>query len=419
MTDAPTHATPDAPGDGHRQALAGLKVLDFCWVVIGPMLTRTLADHGATVIRVESKSRMETLRISQPFAGGVPGVNRSGYFANYNANKLGLALNMANPGAIDIVKRLAQWANVVTENFTPGTMERWGIGHETLLAANPALITFSASMFGDGGPQARQPGYGPVLTSLAGFSHLTGYPWRPPSTPYGAYTDFLLPHFGVAAIIGALDQRRRTGRGTHIELSQLEASLHYLAPALLDYQVNGRILAREANADPGMAPHGVYPCAGDDRWCAIACEDDAQWRALCDLMGKPSLADDPRFVRLTDRKRDEAALDAIVAAWTRDLDAGDVAARCLAAGIAAGVAHTTAGLFDDPQLKHRRHFAWVDHPEIGRHAVDTDAFALALTPARHERPAPLLGQYTRRVCQDVLGLSEEEIDALLAQGVLE
>ena len=401
------------------QAFAGLKVLDFCWVVIGPMVTRYLADFGAEVVRVESKRRMETLRLSQPFKDGKPGPNRSGYFSNYNVNKLGITVDMARPGAAEFVKRLVRWADVVTDNFTPGTMERWGLGPDALHEVNPRVITFTASMLGGGGPRSAQPGYGPVLTSLAGLSHLTGWPDRAPSTPYGAYTDFLLPHLAVAAIVAALDKRARTDEGSHIELSQLEGSLQYLAPALLDAQLNGRAPSRQGNADPAMAPHAVYRCAGEDRWCAIACETDAQWAALAALIGRPEMAADARFATLDARKANEAALDAAVEAWTAGLAAHEAMERCQRAGVPAGAVQTCEDLFADAQLQHRGHFVRLDHPEMGPHATDGNAFVLSETPARYVRPAPLLGQHTRHVCREALGMEDGEIEELYAAGVLE
>ena len=400
-------------------AFDGVKVLDFCWVVIGPMLTRYLADFGASVIRVESKTRLETLRLSQPFKDGVPGVNRSGYFSNYNVNKLGITVNMALPAAREVILPLVSWADVVADNFTPGTMERWGLGAEDLRRINPRIISFSASMLGAGGPHSSQPGYGPVLTSLAGLSHLTGWPDRPPSSPYGAYTDFLLPHLAIAAITAALEQAERTGKGMHIELSQLEGSLQYLAPVLLDAQANGRAAQRQGNTDPAMAPHAVYRCEGDDAWCAIACESDARWRALCGAMDRGPLAEDTRFETITARKANEGALDAEVEAWTRTLTPSQVMERCQHAGVAAGVVQTCEDLFADPQLRHRGHFVWLDHPEIGVHATDGNAFTLSATPAVYERPAPLLGEHTRQVCREVLRLSDERIDELYEAGVLE
>ena len=263
-----------------QRPLDGLKVLDFCWVVAGPMVTKTLAEYGATVVRVESSKRPEVLRWAAPFKDGVEGINRSGYFANYNTDKYGVTIDMRHPRAKDLILRAVAWAGLVTENFTPGTMERWGLGYDELRQANPEIIMFSTSMLGRGGPMESQPGFGPVLSSLAGLTHITGWPDRDPVNPYGTYTDFIVPKFAVAAIVSALDYRRRTGKGLHLDMSQLEASIHFSAPFVLDYAVNGREQGRRGNRDPGAAPHGVYPCQGDDRWIAIACVSDQQWQAI-------------------------------------------------------------------------------------------------------------------------------------------
>ena len=263
-----------------RKPLEGLKVLDFCWVVVGPMTTKYLGEYGATVLRVESAKRPENLRTAAPFKNRVAGVNRSGYFANNNPNKYGVAIDMRHPRARDLALRMASWADLVAENFTPGTMESWGLGYGALREANPGIIMFSASMMGRGGPLESQPGFGPVLSSLAGLTHVTGWPDRDPVNPYGAYTDFVVPRFAVAAILAGLDYRRRTGEGMHLDMSQLEASIHFSAPFILDYTVNGREQGRRGNRDPGAAPHGTYPCRGDDRWIAIACSTDGEWQAL-------------------------------------------------------------------------------------------------------------------------------------------
>ena len=289
----------------------GLRVLDFCWVVIGPMTTRYFSDFGAEVLRVESSLRPDVIRHGLPFAEGKPGTNRSGYWANYNSGKLGLGLNMGDERARHLAFRLAtEWADVVTENFTPGTMERWGLGYDALRQHNPGLVMFSASMLGRGGPYDSQPGFGPVLTALSGHTNFTGWPDRVPVSPYGAYTDFLIPHVAFAAVCAALDHKRRTGHGQYLDLSQLEAALYFAGPPVLDYLANGRIQARNGNHDPDMAPHAVYRCDGNDRWCAVACPTDAEWRALAQAIGRPDLADDPGLATLDGRKQREAELDA-------------------------------------------------------------------------------------------------------------
>ena len=400
--------------------LDGVNVLDFCWVAVGPMTTKYLGEYGATVVRVESAKRPGTLRSAAPFPDGVAGINRSAYFASYNANKMGITVDMRHPRARELMLRLAGWANIVTENFTPGTMEGWGLGFEELRAVNPALVMFSASMMGRGGPMERQPGFGPVLSSLVGLTNVTGWPDRTPVNPYGAYTDFIVPRFAVAAILAALDHSRRTGEGRHLDLSQLETSMHFLAPFLLDYTANGREQQRQGNRDPGAAPHGVYPCAGDDRWLALACATEEQWRSLLDLAepeGGPLHGD--AFATLLLRKSNEDELDRIVAGWTARHEQRPLMEMLQGAAIPAGMVNDPRDLFEDPQLRHREHFRWLDHPEIGPYATDRSEFELSLTPGSLDIPAPLLGQHTEHFLRNVVGLSEEEYRSLEEDGALE
>ncbi len=416
--------TADLPLDG--LPLSGLKVLDFCWVAVGPMTTKYLAEYGATVLRVESHNRPETLRRAGPFAGGQAGINRSGYFANYNANKYGLSIDMSHPRAPELVLRIAKWADVVTENFTPGTMERWGLGYDELSAVNPGIILFSASMLGRGGPMQAQPGFGAVLSSLAGYTNIIGWPDRGPVNPYGAYTDFVCPKFAVAAILAAVDRQRRTGAGTHLDMSQLEASLHFGGPMLLDCAVNGREPELVGNRHPAAAPHGAYPCAPDangesDRWIAIAVFTDGQWAALRDLMAADGIADaaSGEFRTFRVRKAHEDKLDGIIAGWTSRHDRHALMQRLQSAGIPAGVVNDTRDLFDDAQLQHRNHFTWLNHPEMGDYATDYSETRLSDTPGRLNRPAPLLGQDTRQALTEIVGLTESEYESLAAGGVLE
>ena len=400
--------------------LDGVNVLDFCWVAVGPMTTKYLGEYGATVVRVESAKRPGALRSAAPFPDGVAGINRSAYFASYNANKMGIAVDLRHPRARPLILRLAQWAHLVTENFTPGTMESRGLGFEELRQVNPGLVMFSASMMGRGGPMARQPGFGPVLSSLVGLTHVTGWPDRTPVNPYGAYTDFIVPRFAVAAILAALDYRRRTGQGIHLDLSQLETSLHFLAPLLLDYAANGREQQRQGNRDAGAAPHGVYPCQGPDRWLALACPTEAQWQALRNLAephGGPLHA--PAFDTLPDRKTNEDALDALIAQWTAQHRRRPLMQLLMDAGIPAGMVNDPRDLFDDPQLQHRQHFRRLDHPEIGPYATDRSEFDLSLTPGSLDAPAPLLGQHTEHFLREIIGMSQDEYESLAKDGVLE
>ena len=403
------------------KALDGIKVLDFCWVVVGPMTTKYLAEYGATVVRVESSKRPETLRRAAPFKDGKSGLNRSGYFANYNANKLGITIDMRHPRAEELVLRMATWADLVTENFTPGTMESWGLGYEELAEANPRIVMFSTSMLGRGGPLERQPGFGPVLSSLAGLTQITGWSDRDPVNPYGAYTDFIVPRFGVAAILAGLDHSRRTGRGLHLDMSQLEAALHFSAPFLLDYAVNGREQGRNGNRDQSAAPHGAYPCRGEDRWIAIACTSDDQWSSLCQVMrtNGQEWAGEERFSSLLGRKKAEDELDRLMGSWTVNWDGPELMSLLQKANVPAGLVNDSHDLFEDPQLRHRGHFQYLDHPELGRYATERSELDLSRTPGRLDQPAPLLGQHTEQVMKDIFHLSDEEYRSLKEAGVLD
>jgi benzylsuccinate CoA-transferase BbsF subunit len=404
------------------QALDGLNVLDFCWVAAGPMTTKYLAEHGATVVRVESAKRPESLRRAAPYGGGVSGINRSGYFGNYNANKYGLTLDMRHPRAKELVLRIVStWADMVTENFTPGTMEGWGLGYDELKKVNPKLIMFSASMLGRGGPLEKQPGFGAVLSSLAGLTNITGWPDRGPVNPYGAYTDFIVPRFAVASILAALDYLRRTGEGTHLDMSQLETSLHFSSPLLLDYAINGVEPTRKGNRDAGAAPHGVYPCQGEDRWIAIACFSDAEWHVLRQVIapsGDGWPAQD-RFASLRGRKAAEDELDRLMADWTKSWEAKTLMETLQQAGVPAGMVNDTRDLFEDAQLQYRGHYQYLDHAEIGRYASEKSEFNLSRTPGKLDRPAPMMGEHNEYVLRELVGLTEQEYQSLKDDAVLE
>ncbi len=404
-----------------RRPLEGIKVLDFCWVVAGPMTTKYLAEYGATVVRVESNKRPETLRKAAPYKDGISGLNRSGYFSNNNPNKYGISIDMRHPRAQELVLRMVHWADLVTENFTPGTMESWGLGYTQLKEANPRIVMFSTSMMGRGGPLERQPGFGPVLSSLAGLTYFTGWPDRDPVNPYGAYTDFIGPRFGVASILAALDYRRRTGKGIHLDMSQLETSLHFSSPVLLDWTVNGRERVRMGNRDPVAAPHGAYPCKGEDRWIAIACFTGEQWHGLSGLM-EPTGRDWPyadEFSSLLGRKTAEDELDRRIGEWTKQWDARELMETLQSSGVPAGMVNDPRDLFEDAQLEHRGHFRYLDHPEMGPHASEVSEFKLSLTPGDLDRPAPLLGQHTEYVLKEIMGIPEDEYTSLKDDGVLE
>jgi crotonobetainyl-CoA:carnitine CoA-transferase CaiB-like acyl-CoA transferase len=399
--------------------LAGIKVVDFMWVIAGPWGVRYLADYGATVVHVESPTRIDTARTVSPFKDGVPGPARSGAFANINAGKLGLTLNLANPKAREIALRLARWADVVTESFAPGAMKKLGLDYDSLRVTNPGLIMISSCLNGQNGPQANLAGYGTMGAQIAGFGLLAGWPDRPPAGPAGAYTDYIAPKFTAAAILAALDHRRRTGDGQYIDFAQGEAAAQFLAPALLDCTVNGRAWERAGNASPDYAPHGAYPVAGSDRWVAIVATNDDQWRSLCTVTGHRDWLADPRFATLEARLANRDALDTAIADWTVGRSVDDVERLLQSVGVPAHRLSSSEDLIADPQLVHRRHFLTVPHPELGPVVIENSRMVFSATPANVTAPGPSFGQHNDEILRDILGLDGEAIIELVASGALD
>lgn len=395
--------------------LEGLKVVDLMWVVAGPAATRVLTDHGAEVIRIETAHRTDTARTQQPFRDNVADPEFSGQYNNLNAGKLGMGLNLKAPGAKDVLLDLVERADVLCESFSPGAMAALGLDYEVLRERKPDLIMVSSSLMGQSGPWSRLAGYGNMAAALTGFYGITGWADRPPAGPFAAYTDYVSPRFLVAAILSALEHRRRTGLGQHIDVAQCEASLHFLTPALLHAQVNGETWPRAGNDDPLLYPHAVHPSAGDDRWVALACETEGQWRSLCDLLGRDDLA----ALELAQRRLRRSEVDAAIDAWTAARSA-DVAQETLQrAGIPAHQVQNTVECFEDPQLQHRSHFREVPHASQGTTWVEGPHFTLSRTPARVESGGPLLGEHTYELLTSVLGYDDDRVAELAVAGALE
>ena len=401
------------------RALEGVKVVDFGWAATGPFMSRFLAEYGAQVIRIESSSRLGATRTTGPYKDNVPGPDRAPFFANCNTNKYGVTLNLRSTNGVEVAKRLVAWADIVVEAFTPGTMKGLGLDYEELRKVKPDIIMLSTCQQGQTGPYAKHPGTGWQLPSLAGFTHLLGWPGKDISSPYGAYTDFPPPLLGAISLMAALDYRCRTGKGQHLDLGQYEASIHFLIPLLLDYTINGRVASRIGNQCPYAAPHGAYPCLGDERWCAIAVFSGEEWRSFCQVIGDPVWTKDPRFATLLSRKQNEDELDALIGKWTCQFPAPGVMAMMQAAGVAAGVVQTQEDVFQDPQLRHRHHFWKLKHPVIGEHSYEEEAFRLSKTPAELTMPGPCLGEHNEYVCTEILSMSDEEFLDLLREGVIQ
>ncbi len=416
-TGARRMSTPDAAPKTNLP-LEGLKVADFSWVGVGPISARYLADHGATTVRVESEGRPDVLRGGGPFKDNQSGINRSQFFGDFNTSKLGLQLDLKNDAARDVAKRLIAWADVYIESFTAGTVDRLGIGYETARALNPSIVMLSTCLLGQTGPLAQMAGYGNQAGAMAGFYEVTGWPDLPPDGPYMAYTDTVAPRFAVATLLAALDNRRRTGRGQHIDGGQLEMALHFLAPEILEYQATGYMATRLGNRSRDAAPHGVYACAGDDQWCAIAVESDEQWQALCKALGAPAWARDPTLDTVEGRLLAQAAIDAELGAWTCAREPARVADELRAAGVPAGVVQRSSDLLRDPQYLHRGFYHYLEHPEMGRVPYAGHQFRIRGYQSGPRSPAPTLGQHVSEVLQGVLGMSDDEIAEAIAAGAI-
>ena len=400
-------------------ALADVKVLDLMWAIAGPAATRVLADYGATVVRVETSKRTDICRTLTPFHELPPGPEGAVLFHNMNAGKLMITLDLTNPEGRSVFLDLVRWADVVAEAYTPGTMRALGLDYESLRQVKPDVIMLSTCLMGQTGPLASFAGFGNLAASVTGFGLLCGWPDRPPAGPFGAYTDYIAPRFSAAMILAALDHHRRTGEGQHLDLAQAEASIHFLAPAILDYTVNGRVQTASGNDDPEAVPHGVYPAVGDERWLAITERNDTEFAALCDLIGHAELLHDRRFVNADARRRHRDELDVILTTWTRTHDAHVAETLLQEAGVPASVAASSRDLCDDPQLAHREHVRHLEHPTYGTTPVEGSRFRLSRTPAAIGGAAPTLGRDNQYVLETILGYDEERITELVIAGALE
>jgi benzylsuccinate CoA-transferase BbsF subunit len=399
-----------------KNALEGVKVIEFANALVGPITSKQLADFGATVVRVESPSRPDPSRTSQPYKDNKPGLDRSGYYAYYSGNKYGVAVDMGNPRGVEVMNRLLIWADVAIENFRPGVMEKWGLSYETMKSINPRIIMFRSSNQGQTGPYSSMRGVGNGLNGLTGLVHLTGWPDRPPSVMMLAYSDYLAPFFGATAIISALDYRRRTGKGQLIDMSQFETGLQFVLPAILEHGVNEKITQRMGNSSRCAAPHGAYRCKGEDRWCAMAVSTGDEWETLRRIMGNPSWAGEGRFSTLERRRENEADLNRLVENWTVLYTPEELMVLLQKEGIPAGVVKNPRDIYNDPQLKHRNLLWQIEHREMGAFHHLGQSSVMSKTPARGRMPAPCLGEHTEFVCSHFLGISEEEFVQLLGEG---
>jgi crotonobetainyl-CoA:carnitine CoA-transferase CaiB-like acyl-CoA transferase len=418
-----------------RGPLTNVRVADFCWMGVGALATRTLADFGAQVIKIEDRNRLDLPRRlpiykdepARPYGNEDPNPdpNKGGLFNNFNRNKLGVTINMRTAKGRELAERLIAVSNVVTENFAPGVMERWGFTEPRVREIRPDVIYARMSGFGHSGPHEHYRSYGPVVQAVSGLSYVSGLPGREPSGWGLSYMDNQAAYYNAAALLMAIFARNISGEGTDIDVSAVEAGIELLGPVLLDVAVNGRS-TRDGTfptgnrlEHPHAAPHGVYPCIGDDRWVAIAVFDDDEWRALVEALGAPAWTADPAFATQADRFAHQDELDRHLSAWTRTRDRHAVMHLLQAAGVRAGAVQDARDLEQtDPQIAEHGTFFELDHPVIGVAKFEGMPFRIGGLAADNWRSAPLLGEDNDYVFKEIVGLDDDEMGQLAAEGVI-
>lgn len=397
---------------------AGLRVADFSWIGVGPITAKALADHGATVVRIESSSRLDGLRANPPFKDDVIDIDMAHFFGTFNTSKLSIDIDLKTAAGVEIARRMIAWADVVVEAWTPGTFARNIADDELIAELNPRAIVVHTSLLASGGPLSALGGFGYHAAAIAGFYPIVGWPDLPPDGPYLAYTDTISPRIITTTLLAALDRRRRTGEGCVIEAAQLECGLQFLAPELADYGESGTVATRMGNRDPEMAPQGVYPCAGEDRWCAITIATDEHWAALVKLMGAPQWALARELSTVEGRLAAHDAIDDEIAAWTVDQEPATLERQLLDAGIAAGMVQRSSDLLADPQYGHRGFHKWLEHPRMGTVPYSGHQYKIAGYDHGPRFAAPMIGQHTYDVLSGELGLTDDEIAEAAAAGAL-
>lgn len=400
--------------------LEHISVLDLSWVVAGPMIGRNMADFGARVIRVESARKPEVARLTGPYPEGVRDLNRSGLYENCNAGKDGLSLDLSQEEGRRIVKALAGKVDVLVESFAPGQMDKWGLGYDVLSIANPGLVLLSTSLMGQTGPWSALAGFGNIGAAMSGLQVMAGREGADPVGPYGPYTDFVAPRLALPVLLAVLEERRKTGRGRWLDISQAESGMQFIAEAFAERAATGRVPVARGNKDPLIVPNEVYACAageGETAWVAISVTTAAAWQALKSEVRIGDF-DDASLYTLAGRKAAEARIDRALADWCRTQDAGAVEARLQSKGIAAYVVASPADLAVDPQLAAWGHFQTTPRTDGTPAHHEACRFQLSLTPAEVRRSAPEYGRDSREVLSGWLDLSPAEIDRLAAAGVL-
>ena len=399
-------------------ALDGVRIADFCWLWAGAYATGLLALLGAEVIKIESMARPDpsrkmTLTIGQAFEG----VEHSPVFNSINLNKLSVRLNLKQPAAVELAKKIVQISDVASENMRPGAMDSIGLGYDVLKEVKPDIIMLSSSAFGSEGPLRRYGGYAPSFACYSGLAHLTGYSDGPPN-PLTGSTDLMSATTSAFAIMAALNHRQHTGQGQHIDMASVESLAVFTGDALMEYIMNGRVQSRNGNHDRIMAPHNCYRCRGDDKWVSIAVATDEEWQAFCNAAGHPEWASDERFSDTYSRWKNERELNDLIGEWTVNYTHYEVTEILQKAGVAAIPSFSNEEIFSDPHFKARELAVEVEHPSMGKQVVLGPPWRLSETPARVTKSAPTIGENNEYVFGEILGMSGKEIARLIEEEII-
>ena len=397
--------------------LQGVRVADFGQMIAMPFAAQVLAWLGAEVILVENRQRLAA-RVLPPYAEGIPGVNRSGGFNLINNNKLSCVLNLGKKDGLELAKSLIGISDVVAENFSTGTMEKLGLGYETVRRLKPDIVYLSLGAFGRTGPMKDLTGFHSVINLFSGLAAVTGYPGGHPRILGGFFPDAYSGCFCILAVLEALYHRSKTGEGQYIDVAMTEAVTTIIPEAVMDYTLNKREAEQVGNRDKDKAPHDVFRCRGEQKWVAISVATDAQWATLCQVMGRPEWAEDLRFADSNSRGEHQDDLYPLIESWTRERTPYEVTTSLQNGGIAAAPVLDTGEMMADPHMVQRGFVNWVDHPETGRRPITTLSWSVDGERPTNIRHAPLLGEHNQYVLRELLRLPEQEVQRLIDSGVV-
>jgi crotonobetainyl-CoA:carnitine CoA-transferase CaiB-like acyl-CoA transferase len=405
-----------AAGQTEKLPLAGIRIADFGWIYAVPHATAWLGALGADVIRIETTLAPDLVRFLTG-TDGIVGINRSGVFHAINTSRRSVALNLATREARTIAREIVKRSDFVTENFTVGNMAKYGLGYEDLVKIKPDIIMLSGTPLGQDGPFARTVGFGPTTQAFAGLCHITGYPDSFPCGIGGTWPDFAVGTGMVFFLLAALHHRDRTGEGQYLDLSMAEMVTTMMPEAMMDFLMNGREQGPAGNRDASMAPHGVFPADGDDKWIAIAIASDEEFAALCEVLGISTMASDAKFARMSVRLANLEELERGIAARTRNFDRDELVARLRERDLAAGPVYSTPDLMNDPAFAESGMLVKLKHTEVGERVVPGIPVRFGGIDLDY-RGAPTIGENTEQVLTDLLGYGSEEIARLKEAKVL-